>query len=578
MSDKLVPQQDGRIYLPVYEGTEFKPSNTNTRLSYEQLYVNGWPEANIAQQYTLPDYNFVIRSGSANQTTLSPTIASYGTSDSMVCIANTVVTQLYDVYVAAFYDAAANDIYIIQYRPIAQTSTKIGTITSCTNSDLVFITEITNGAALTPGIAVSYQKGDRSFGTGLYALSTAGVFTTASLTTIGSASFPSNLATPRIITGPFQFMNGHSYIMTIDGFIYESQFTSQNADITNWNTLATVTASQYPDRGLGLYRYKDVLIALGQDSLEFWAGVNNNPPQSSLVRTDQAFIKFGGISPKLCINANDVLYWVAGGSAGTMGLWKLDGYNPVKLSTSREDLQFLSVFGGSTLAYTQNLYTMEIITINNKQHIVMPAIGETASQMLCYNLLDAVWWQMTMPGAGIIATTAFGSSYPANTYNQYFFTKTNADTGNSAMISGASNCSTKVFTFIKSIPNYDYQDLAQEISSTVYSAGITWTMQLNTKWFNTEVRKRINRIILLCDGGVAGTDSITCTFIRNGVVMSGVQNVEVTRTMQGNPPRYYLTNCGTCRSLFLIFNGTTAVGSDEIRIRGVELSIAQGTH
>ena len=67
---------------------------------------------------------------------------------------------------------------------------------------------------------------------------------------------------------------------------YKNWPPKRNPDITTWNTLATVVASQYPDRGVGLFRYKAFLLAFGQDSIEFWSDVSNPPPAASLERTD----------------------------------------------------------------------------------------------------------------------------------------------------------------------------------------------------------------------------------------------------------------------------------------------------
>src|ERR1039457_175139 len=264
--DQPLQQQDvSNPFIPVYDSPDVRSHLAGAGLYFEQSYINCYPETyrNLSQ-YSKPDIKAIKRPGSVANILVSSTIATTtsAATDTLVCQTNTVVTQLYDVYVAAFFDAVSSNVYIVQYRPIAGTSTLIGTISSGTVTDMVFITEIMNGPLLLPGIAVSYQASNKSFGTGYYSITVAGVFTATSLQAIASGSFPSNLATPRIITGPFQHMNGHTYIMTIDGFIFESQFLAGSPgtpDITSWNTNATVTSSQYPDRGVGIYRYKHLL-------------------------------------------------------------------------------------------------------------------------------------------------------------------------------------------------------------------------------------------------------------------------------------------------------------------------------
>lgn len=592
MSDRPLQQQTQRVYLPIYESAEFKPSAGGSgaaRYTFEQSYTNGWPAANVTQANVQPmDWNYTVRPGSseswasAGSGIVTPrilTAAAGSTSDTLSCICNVPITQLYDVYVGAWYDSTTAKIFIIQYRPLSDSATLIGSFTVCTNADQVFITEISNGAALTPGIAVSYLKGDRVTCHGAYALTTGGVFTAASLTSLdATAGFPITLG--KVITGPFQFMNGHSYIMTIDGFIYESQFTTLNPDITAWNSLSTVAASQYPDRGLGVYRYKDLLISVGQDSMEFWSSSNNNPPASALVRVDQAFIKFGAISPKLVATYNDIMYWVAYGSSDTTGVWMMEGYNPKKISTDREDYMLMRTYNTTALAYPSNCYSMEMVLIGDKQHLLLNGIFNNP---LCYHLEQKMWWNMNLGNVvAIFPATAFGSAtvsaYPASTYVQYFFGRVGTDAGQSNLINGAggavgsiANGSTRTYTFNIASSAFMNLDLQTVVSAVPCYQGIFWRIVFNTKWFNTAAKKRINRLEVMSDGF---TDAVTLGYVRDGV-----NTTPVIRTMDGGTTgRHYCNNLGTGRSIHYSLQGTTIAGSDQIRIRGLDMSLALGTH
>ena len=584
----------------------------------------------------------------------------------MVCLANCSITQLYDVYVGAFYNHATTSIKIIQYRPQALTTTLIGTIANATVNDLVFITEIVNGGTLTPGIAVSYQKADKSSGTGYYSLSVAGVLTTnfvgtgsqtttvltitavtsgvlwvgmaitgtgvpagtfivslgtgtggtgtynlstttagtgsitvtgVSLSPIVSVSFPSNLATPRIITGPFQHMNGHTYIMTLDGFIYESQYTTTNPDITNWNTNATVTASQYPDRGVGVYRYKHLLLAVGQDSIEFWSPDNNAPPQSSLVRTDQAFIKFGAFSPKLVINTNDVIYWIAQGSAATIGVWKMDGYIPVKISTAREDYNLQSAFSASAVPQSSK-YSLDVFLIGHKQHLMIGGIQvylilSTAtgyvstptaadfSGMLCFNINDQVWWLMGGTSTGwtsLVPATAFPTTTQTGTYTQYFFRKVGASTN--GQTSGATSTIPFYFPTPQQGKYVDVEPYAGILPVTQYNYCVAW--QTNTRWFQTEARKRFIRASLITDLPTADptfTPTIDPVYLgyninqQTNYSMRKVTSLPASGDTLGR--RVTINNLGMGRNISI---GFASVSGSYQRFMGIALTVAQGTH
>lgn len=604
MADKPLQSQQDSIILPVYDAPSIRTSNTSAGLYFEQSYVNCYPEVyrNLTQ-YALPQLDAIKRAGTLANTALVPTIASYGTSDDMVCLANTVVTQLYDIYIAAFFDSNTNKIYIIQYRPIALTTTKIGEITGANINDVVFITEIVDTGSLTPGIAISYQKSDKSSGTGYYSISLAGVFSGAAtpqgLNVIASASFPSNLATPRIITGPFQHMNGHTYIMTIDGFIYESQLTATNPDITAWNTNATVTASQYPDRGVGVYRYKHLLIAAGQDSMEFWSPDNNAPPQSSLVRTDQAFIKFGAASPKLVININDVLYWVSYSSSDTIGVWQLEGYAPSKISTQREDTLLMN-FSNAT-GYPP-YFSLEAILLNSKTHLVFNGpisysllftgggnigsgdtfqlnSGDGRCVIQVFSIVDKIWWSMNMlnnSNCYIHPVTAYPSTLTAGQYAQYFFRRTSTATGNDQVTS------TRPFSWVVNGAEGTWYDDNPSASTTTQAitVAITW----NTLWNVTTKRKFLRKIIALIDtltkGGADGNIySLYFLYNKSGNYASStdtiarpilVPGINTTNTSQ----RYYVNNCGAYRQLNL---GIALKSKDFFRMEGLELEVAGGT-
>lgn len=665
--DRALQSQQSTVMLPVVSSQNLR-GNT-TYYSTEQQFLNCYPVAEMAPN-DAPLWSVIKRPGMISAgnvgAPLVPSIESYGTSDKMICLCNTTITQLYDIYIAAFFDSNTSKIYIIQYRPMALTTTKIGEITGCNANDLVFITETTNGANLVPGFVLSYQKSDKSSGTGYYVISnsTSGVFngmavmtgsitgtvmtvtavvsgtvaanqlvtgtgvtantivqtlggggTTGvggtgtynvsvasaatgsitlsftSLVPIASTSFPSNLAgTPRIITGPFQFMNGHAYIMTIDGFIYESQFTATNVDVTNWNTLSTVTASQYPDRGVGVFRYKHLLVSIGQDSIEFWSPDNNNPPQSSLVRTDQAFIKFGAMSPKMVVNVNDILYWVAYGTSGVVGVWQMDGYAPVKISTAKEDYAITSILSASTTPQGSG-FSLESLTLLNRQHLILNGITSavngsgavTASAsagtgsaitnadctgILCYNITDKVWWLINgtaAPSLGggtmftaLLPAMSYAPLNAASTYYQWIFRRVGTSaTGQTAVQS------TIHMSFALSLSTQGYD---QDGTNPLVLSNFLCYFQTDTYFFQTEVRKRFNRVALLADPVFASG------YIGYAI---GMGSITFRASMLTGDTREYLNNLGTGRNISFAYANKSGA---YVRVMGISLNVSQGTH
>ena len=602
MADNPLQSQQESVLLPVYDSPNARSTNAGGGLYFDQSYINCYPEVYTDPvQRAAPVIQATKRPGSLAAMTGAIVTATGIASDNHTCLANASFTQLYDVYVAAFFEATGNTIKIVQYRPIAGTALVIGTIAGCNINDMVFITEITNGTGLAPGLALSYQKADKSSGTGYYSISVAGVFT-ASFIAIASGSFPSNLGTPRIITGPFQFMNGHSYIMTLDGYIYESQLTSAFPDITSWNTLATVTASQYPDRGVGIYRYKHLLLAFGQNSVEFWSPDNNAPPQSSLVRTDQAFIKFGAASPKLITNIDDVIYWVSYGESDTIGVWKLEGYAPQRISGQREhNFMMNSIQIGGYPTY----FTLESVLMAGKKHLIFNGVSSYSllyaspssfsgsdtytvstsvdgrAQTLCYNITDQMWWSLNMSGAVncyIVSTTAFPSNLTAGQYKQYFFRRTAVGTGNDSVTSS------RPMSWVVSGAEgtyYDDNPLGTPTTSAI-PVVITW----NTLWNRTTKRKFLRKLVAMMDPLTisAGDAASVLTFYflvnksTNNLTASDTSVIALSRPTNTSgtiSSRYYINNLGAYRSLSL---GIVYRSKDAFRIQGLELEVAGGTH
>jgi hypothetical protein len=516
-----------------------------------------------------------------------------------------VVTQLYDIYVAAFFDSTTSKIYIIQYRPIALTAIKIGEIATTTINDQIYITEITNGDTLLPAIAISYQKFDKSSGTGYYAVSSSGVFTTSSLTTISHGSFPSNLATPRIITGPFQYMNGHNYIMTLDGFIYMSSLTTAgNPDVTTWNTNATVTASQYPDSGVGVFRYMHHLLAFGKDSVEFFNDASDPPPGSTLERTDQAFIKFGAISPRMIQNFDDTIYWIAYGSNNSFGVWKMTGYTPTKISDLKIDTILTNILSTNSESHLLN---MQCIVLAARKHLLIggvqydnaltwfgtgavgaadtfqiTAVADGRAGVLAYSLDDKIWWGLNVL-SGLYNTTyvrpatSFSTAAQIGSYRQYMFVcgSLTDGFGDARDFSGTT---VQYFNQRQGSSGTYIDTNPQQVDANQNYEPITAIVCLNTYWFETERRKRINKIKTIVEGLTMTDASVYALYIvaTPDTLYDSMGATSLVRrlVLPTVDQRYYDNNWGMMRAINVSVISKT---KDDMRIRSVELDLAQGT-
>lgn len=241
--------------------------------------------------------------------------------------------------VVVFYDYSNDYIYVVQVNPGANTCKQLLALSTSgyamngapTTYPYVSVTELVVAGVTNVGFTIWDVPGGQ-YGRGYYAAydATSGYFNT--LTQIAS-NFPTNLGTPKYITGGFVQMNGTTYIMTQDGGIYNSDLNA----IATWDALGVIQATSYPDTGMGLVRYKHHILAFGAETVEFFNDVGTAAPASPLGRTDQAFIKLGTVSGRSFINISDTVYWISRNSMGRPNLYRLDGYTPVKMDLADVD-------------------------------------------------------------------------------------------------------------------------------------------------------------------------------------------------------------------------------------------------
>jgi hypothetical protein len=325
---------------------------------WDQVLVNCFP---IAYKNPLaPDsasVKIVSRPGTGSPEQDVDLTGKVNTPNSCIPLAALNMTQLDDVLIVALYDTADTKIYILQYRRAANTCTLLNPaasgLTGWDTLTYVHLSELNIGGTPYLGVVISdHPSTVPASSAGYYAPSASGVFAASSMVEITDADFPPKQATPLQIVGPMVQMNDFTYVMTRSGKVYNSDRDS----ITSWNTAGFVDAQSYPDRGLGLARYKHHLIAFGEESIEFWQDEGNAAPASPLGAATQAFIKFGSYNQKSFINIDDELWFIGKSNTANFGLYKLSGYTPVlvsqpsqsaHLSVGEVDLQPYSAYGTS---------------------------------------------------------------------------------------------------------------------------------------------------------------------------------------------------------------------------------------
>lgn len=525
------------------------------------------------------------------------------TANITVTMENMCMTQLDDVYVAAIADSTAGLIRIIQYKPIAGTSLQIGTIAGGTSADTVYLTElvVTN----TPCLGVIFVNAAESTSLGAYAqASSSSSFTAASLTTISDVDFPANLAST-IVRGAMVQLDGYTCVMSKQGGVYNSVINS----ISSWLSTMVVQANAYPDQGVGLARYKNHIVAFGEDSIEFFNDVGNPSPASPLGRTDQAFIKFGCNWGKSLIAVDDTVYWLASSSRGKQGLWKLDGYTPVKVSSLRDDIlmsQGSPLYGNANgfiklLSYTDHGKQHLMTDFNTALQLVYEVTDTTITQqptgtgypsdpmgLASLTNIYGGWltWDLQTGTSWLMGLGASSRYLPLQAINAPIINVANTGGIYPVLMGGQTSFATmsnKIYYTINSPANAalgttaNFQDFG--------SNNIMCAVQFNVWDFNNEKRKRIHRIKIIQRQYGASALSTTQApwtwvvysktdgdFNQNTSTITKLfkrvckQDYRIART--------YINNLGAARKWYI---AVVQCSDMPFSLRGIELDISQGT-
>ena len=378
--DKALQVQQDNIRLPVYDVEGFR---TDWPL-LDQTLINCFAE--VVRNPITGEGEVIATKRSGIQRSGTLTLAGHLTDPTTAFpIANYVVPNLYDVYVTAYWDTT--HIRVIQYRPVAGTSTLLGSIVVGNEYDKVYISHGWTGDEAAPVITLllTWESGVGTSSKGYYAEVGSGVFGAGSLTAISATSDPWTLG--KITRGPILQLNQQFYVAELNGKIYgtgtikantanvKAQVLTAGAE-EGWTSPNNFISSLVPDQFHTLVRFKHHLVAVGKTSMQFFSDVGNSLSPTgggvAIQGTDQAFVKFGALNGYLVANVDDILYWIAYGADSTVGLWKLDGYTPVKISTKKQDNQIRELALGNTTALYYS--RLSAVVFNNKKHMIIPGL------------------------------------------------------------------------------------------------------------------------------------------------------------------------------------------------------------
>jgi hypothetical protein len=201
-------------------------------------------------------------------------------------------------------------------------------------------------------------------------------------TEITDGDFPPKQGTPKTITGNFAVLDGYHFIMCTDGTIWHSDVNS----LANWTSTATITAQEYPDAGVGLLRYKNMVVAASKASVEFFVNAGN-AAGAVLNRVSHMASRLGCINQHCLVEFGDT-FCMAGIKDGARGVFMFSGGEFKKISSIEIDWALENV--ANTDPRINILYSWG-------KHYLGVQLTTHANNMFVYDFETGFWgtWSLT---------------------------------------------------------------------------------------------------------------------------------------------------------------------------------------
>lgn len=161
------------------------------------------------------------------------------------------------------------------------------------------------------------------------------------------------------------FLQGRFWVYVTQGANAGRCYASDLYDGFTWNGLNFITPAARPTGIVGIDRWLDDLVVIGQGSVEWWTGTPS-PIAGALgfQPSANANTNIGGKSERGTAKAGQHFFFV-GESQGTVGVYEIEGYSikPVSVPQVNEDLQRLSAGSAICTGYSASGHDVFQVTI-----------------------------------------------------------------------------------------------------------------------------------------------------------------------------------------------------------------------
>jgi hypothetical protein len=156
---------------------------------------------------------------------------------------------------------------------------------------------------------------------------------------ISDAQFPGNNGLT--LAGYGAHMDGYTFQMDTRGAIHNSDLNT----ISSYTASGNITASIYPDKGIGCVRWKQYIIGFGPQSMEFFynAGNATGSPLSRIANMAQ---RVGAVHADAIAQIADTLFFCGSTSEGGLSIYQFDG-QVQRISPPQLDSQLILAGAGN---------------------------------------------------------------------------------------------------------------------------------------------------------------------------------------------------------------------------------------
>lgn len=255
-------------------------------------------------------------------------------------------------------------------------------------------------------------------------------------TQITDGDFPPNLGTPEPLaywSAPAH-MDGYMFVMTRNGKIWNSDLNSLSA----WTANSYLTMQSYPDGGVGVARYRNLLVGFGTRSIEFFQNTGN-ATGSPLTVIPSATRRVGAYALPgnqiTILTVGDNVYWIGvNADSGRKGIYRLNGYDPQKISSP-----YIDKILNDAASFGQIITIYGSFQMHGMGHVAFGA-GAGTSLMYCYCIDADFWWIYDSPttkAPTAIASTVTNTADAVTKFNINGSTKTFTGAGTTFTDDGA---------------------------------------------------------------------------------------------------------------------------------------------